>query len=215
MTATAILFDCEFLVCDGAPGRFWCGPGDPDPTVVQIGAVRLTLEPPFDLGETFERVIQPRDRTGQPVPLDPLFTRLTGLTQARVAAEGVPLATVLAAFDTYSEGAPLWSWGKDEFNLIAISCFVEGLPPPIPATRFHNAARLLEKAGEPRDRIHDLRSHTLMAAFGLTPPEGRAHDALTDARHVALTLQHLLRSGRLTPSDFAVPNGLRCPRARL
>jgi len=40
---TAIIYDCEFLVSDGAQQRFWCGPTDPDPVIAQIGAVRLDL----------------------------------------------------------------------------------------------------------------------------------------------------------------------------
>ena len=38
-----IMFDCEFLVTEGAYRRFWCGPYDPDPIVVQIGALKLDL----------------------------------------------------------------------------------------------------------------------------------------------------------------------------
>jgi hypothetical protein len=33
--------------------------------------------------------------------------------------------------DRFSEGARFWSWGKDELNMVAISCYVAGIPAPI------------------------------------------------------------------------------------
>ena len=44
---TAIIFDCEFLVIEGAPQNFWCGPFDPDPVIAQIGAAKLDLQGDF------------------------------------------------------------------------------------------------------------------------------------------------------------------------
>ncbi|MBV2358837.1 exonuclease [Thalassococcus sp. CAU 1522] len=199
MTDTAIVYDCEFLTATGAPRRFWCGPLDPDPVVFQIGAVRIGLSAPFPELERFSVVIAPRDRFGAPVTLDPLAERLTGVTNARVAAEGLPLDRALGSFSVFAGDDALWSWGKDEFNMIAISCYVAGIAPPLPAARFGNAAALLHAAGVALDDIHRLRSNTLPDHFGLTVPDARGHDALGDARMVAVVLRHLMDRGRLHP----------------
>ena len=198
----AVVYDIEFLTAPGAPQRFWCGPTDPDPVVAQIGAVRLSLEGDFAIGERLDLRVRPPTRDGEPAEIDPLFTRLTGIDPAALA-DGLPLDTALDRLDAFSEAARLWSWGKDEFNLIAVSCYVAGLPPPIPVGRFGNACALFLAAGVPLEDIQKTRSNTVPALLGLDPPDLSAHDAADDALAVALGLQSLLRSGRLDPSRLA------------
>ena len=200
MSATAIIYDCEFATAPGAPQRFWCGPCDPDPIVFQIGAVRMSLDAPFGVLERFEVLITPLDRTGAPVKLDPLNARLTGVSEARLAEEGVALGTALQRLSDFAATDMLWAWGKDEFNMVAISCYVAGITPPIPAHRFGNAPTLFLQAGVPLDVIHGLRSNTMLEHFGLTLPDARSHDALGDARMVAETLRHLMQTGQLDPT---------------
>lgn len=202
----AVVFDCEHLAEEGSPSRYWCGPDDPDPLLVQIGAVRLSLEPPFAIGESFDCIVRPVGRDG-PVAITGFFARLTGLDAARVAAEGRPLDDALGRFAAFAGDAPLWSWGKDEITSIAPACFVSGIVSPLPAARFGNSAALLLRAGVPLAEVHGLRSHTLPSRFGL-PPEPRAHDGVADARGVARVLAHLLGKGLLTPEDFRTgPSG--------
>lgn len=209
----AIVFDCEFLVCEGAPGRFWCGPFDPDPIVVQIGAAKLGLAGDFPVLDTFRVHIAAVDRFGAPAPIDPVLTALTGITAETVAAEGVPLAKAIAAFDAFSEGARFWSWGKDEINLMAISTYVAGIAPTLPPTRFGNASALLLEAGVPRETVERTRSNELVGLFGIAHPPLRAHDARDDALSVAFVLQHLLREGRLAPARLASAPGDGAARA--
>ena len=194
-----VIYDCEFLTAPGAPQRFWCGPHDPDPVVAQVGAVLLGLEGDFPVLDTLRTPVIPRGRQGVRIPLDPLFIRLTGVDEAMIEAEGLELAAALDRLEGFAQGARLWSWGKDEFNLIAISCYLQGIAPPIPAARFGNATRLLLQAGMPLEDIHKTRSNTLAAYFELDHPPLRGHDALDDARAVAFVIQHLLRQGRLSP----------------
>ena len=82
---------------------------------------------------------------------------------------------------------------------MAISCYVAGISPPIPATSFGNAASLLLAAGVALDTITELKSHNLAAHFGLECKELRAHNALDDATSLAQVIQHLLRVGKLKP----------------
>ena len=199
---TAIIFDCEFLTRPGAPSRFWCGPHDPDPVIAQIGAVRLALADDFAITDTFRIHVHPPGRFGAPQSIDPLFTKLTGITPDILATEGQPLASALAEFAAFAGADRLWSWGKDELNLMAISCYIAGIAPVIPAHRFWNACHLLRAAGMPYDDLTRTRSNTLMSYYGLSDPDLVAHDALDDARSVAIVVQHLLRRGQLSPAEF-------------
>jgi len=206
MTTThAVIFDCEYLTAEGAMRRQWCGPLDPDPCVVQIGAVKLSLDPGFELSGTFQVLIRTRDRFGTNCELDPYFTELTGIGQQTVEKEGIGLAEALGGFDRFSEGGDFWSWGKDELSLLAISCYVERIAPPIPARRFGNASGLLLKAGMPYADLQKTTSGHLADYFQIEGSGRRHHDALDDAMSVALSLQHLLRTGRLQPEDFGLP----------
>lgn len=198
---SVIFYDAEFLTAPGAPQRFWCGPNDPDPLTIQLGAVRLSLEPPFALSKPQSWTVRPVDRDGRFVAPDPLVTRLTGLTSDDLAA-GMPLAEAMAALRDFAGGDLLLAWGKDELLTLAASLFVQGLTSPIPATQFRSAVPLLVRAGESTETVEGLRSHTICGHFGLENP-GRAHDAAGDALAVATVFAHLLTEGRLTASDFA------------
>lgn len=204
----AVVFDCEFLTAEGAQSRFWCGPFDPDPVVAQIGLVKIGLEGDFPVLETLCLHIVPRDRSGARMPLDPYFTDLTGVTEDAITTHGIPLREALQRTEAFAAGARLWSWGKDEFNLVAISCYVEGLTPPIPATRFGNACDLVLKGGMPYADLKTMRSNRLADYFRIAHPPLRAHDALDDALSVGWTIQHLLRQGKLAPSDLTGVPGL-------
>lgn len=197
-----VIFDCEWLAGETSYKRLWCSPDDPDPMVVQIGAVKLSLEPPYPVLDTLRLHILPKDRRGQPVPLPDFLIGLTGITEDTLKREGLPLDQALTALETFADGSDFWSWGKDEFYLMAISCFIAGLAPPLPATRFFNAASLMTKAGMPKEDRERTSSSGLTRYFRLDTPDLPAHDGLNDALGIALSLQHLLREGRLDPSDF-------------
>lgn len=199
---TAIVFDCEFLCREGSQRRFWCAADDPDPVIAQIGAVKLGLGGDFPLIDTFNAYVRPIDRFGRRYVLDPFFTELTGITDDTLDAEGVPLQDALFSFDRFSDGARCWSWGKDELNMMAISCYVAGIEPPIPAHRFDNAVKLLLAAGMPIEDLAKTRSNQLADYYGVEHPALRAHDGLGDALSVAYTLQYLLRSGKLPLDAF-------------
>jgi hypothetical protein len=86
--------------------------------------------------------------------------------------------------------------------MIAISCYVEGIPPAIPAPRFDNAVKLLLAAGMPVEDLARTPSNKLAEYYGIDLPELKGHDALDDARSIAHTLQHLLRLGKIKSSVF-------------
>lgn len=199
---TAIVFDCEFLCLEGSQRRFWCAAHDPDPVIAQIGAVKLGLEDDFPVLDTFKAYVRPIDRFGNQFPLDPFFTGLTGISEDDIAEHGIALQDALAAVDRFSENALFWSWGKDELNMMAISCYIAGIPPSIPADRFDNAVKLLLAAGMPVDDLARTPSTKLADYYGVQHPPLKGHDALDDALSISYALQFLLKTGRLNPDVF-------------
>lgn len=198
----AIIFDCEFLCLEGSQRRFWCAAHDPDPVIAEIGAVKLGLEGDFPILGTYKAYVRPIDRFGHQYALDPFFTTLTGITEENIKAEGVALQDALAGVDSFSDGARFWSWGKDELNMVAISCYVAGIQPSIPAHRFDNAVKLLLAAGMPIEDLAKTPSNRLADYYGVEHPPLQGHDALDDALSVSYTLQHLMKIGSLRPEVF-------------
>jgi hypothetical protein len=201
---TAIIFDCEFLVIEGAPQNFWCGPFDPDPVIAQIGAAKLSLQGDFAILGSTRLFVKPVDRHGRAYALDPFFTRLTGISDETIADKGIALQDAINALDRFSGGAQLWSWGKDELNMMAISCYVANVAPKIPAHRFDNACKLLLRAGMPYADMKTTRSNKLSGYYGLRHPPLQEHDALDDALSVTYVPQHLLKAGKLTAAHFGM-----------
>lgn len=199
---SAVIFDCEFLCLEGSQRRFWCAAIDPDPVIAQIGATRISLDGDFEIIDTFKRYVVPIDRHGQRYALDAFFTQLTGVSEADIDREGVPIADALQALDTFSMGARCWSWGKDELNMVAISCYVAGVPFPMSAQRFDNAVKLLLAAGMPVEDLARTPSNKLVEYYKVDHPPLRGHDALDDALSVTYAVQYLLRTGKLAPEVF-------------
>ncbi|NTF43321.1 3'-5' exonuclease [Rhizobium rhizogenes] len=199
---TIIIFDCEFLCLEGSQRRFWCAAHDPDPVIAEIGAVKLGLEGDFPILATYKAYIRPIDRFGNQYALDPFFTALTGISEEIISAEGMSLQDALAGLDGFSDGAGFWSWGKDELNMMAISCYVAGIQPLIPAHRFDNAVKLLLAAGMPVEDLARTPSNKLADYYGVDHPPLHGHDALDDALSVSYTLQHLMMAGKLQPEAF-------------
>ncbi|MBZ9808079.1 exonuclease domain-containing protein [Mesorhizobium sp. BR1-1-9] len=199
---TAIIFDCEFLCLEGSQRRFWCAAHDPDPVIAQIGAVRLGLEDDFPVLGTHKAYVRPIDRFGRRYALDPFFTELTGITEEKLEIEGIALGEALVDLDRFSGGARFWSWGKDELNMMGISCYIAGIPALIPAVRFDNAVKLLISAGMPIEDLARTPSNKLADYYDVQHPPLQGHDALDDALSVAYTLQYLMKAGKLRPDAF-------------
>lgn len=199
---TAIIFDCEFLCLEGSQRRFWCAAHDPDPVIAQLGAVKLGLEEGFPILDSYKAFVRPIDRFGDQYALDPFFSTLTGITEENLKTEGISLQDAIAGLDLFSGGARFWSWGKDELNMIAISCYVAGIQPSIPAHRFDNAVKLLLAAGMPIEDLAKTPSNELSHYYGVQHPPLRGHDALDDALSLSYALQHLLKAGKLRPEAF-------------
>ncbi|CAB9502055.1 Exonuclease [Seminavis robusta] len=202
---TAIIYDCEFLTAQGALKNSWWGLEDPDPLVVQIGAVKIGLDDKaLPIQDTWQRFIKPVDRHNQQVPLDPYFVDLTGITQQQVDEQGVSLEDALNEMAGFVGNDMCWAWGKDEFYACAVSCYAVGITPPIPMNQFDNARKILALAGMPREDLVTTNSGKLASYFGVADPI-REHNAIDDAKSITRALQHLSQENRLNPDWLTKP----------
>lgn len=200
----AIIYDCEFLTAEGVMEQFWTGPGNPDPIVVQIGAVKVNLDTELSIEETKTLYTIPVDRHGKECRLDPYFTELTGVTETDIQKHGQSLESALTELDNFSEGSKFWAWGKDEMFFIGVSCFIAGLVSPISAKRFGNAKDLLQKAGMPVKDINQTNSGKLSRYYGLKEAELiKEHDGLSDALSITYAMQHLVKQQLFYPEWLA------------
>jgi len=125
--------------------------------------------------------------------LSEYLERLTGITNARMAEEGVDLVGAFAKFLEFIGGAPTWAFGHDD--LIFVDNFrLYGLSPPMPA--YENIAPWLRANG-----VHPKHAGDTAEAAG-TALSGQKHDALFDARSVAAGVRALVARG--APNPFLI-----------
>ena len=185
-----ILFDLEFTAWQGSMEHRWLRPGE-FREVVQIGAVKVDAASLEEL-DSVDILVKPRLN---PV-LSSYFEELTGVTNERLAASGVDFAEGYRAFIRFADGAPLAAFGRDDLVLID-NLKLYGLKgePHLPS--YINIVPWLVRAGvDPRG----LHACDIAEASGATF-EGRRHDALDDARSIALGIKTLVARG--FPNPFA------------
>ena len=184
MIQTLVIFDLEFTAWPDSMAGHWQAPGQ-FKEVVQIGAVRLELE---NLAVTtkFECLVKPRIN---PV-LSEYFERLTGITNVRLAKEGVDFETAYRRFIAFAGGDPIAAFGHDEWVLEGnIRLYGMNDLPPLP--RFLELREWFEGHGIETKRLHSCDVGPLLGV----PFEGQMHDALCDARSLAAGMAVLIKRG--------------------
>jgi inhibitor of KinA sporulation pathway (predicted exonuclease) len=197
-----ILFDFEYTAWQGSKARRWSGPGE-HREIIQIAALRVAgkaatagaAAADSALAETasFDRLVKPKHN---PI-LSPYITALTGIEQAAVDLRGQSFAEVFADFYAFCEQGclPCFCYG-DDVSVLQENFVLNNLPfARFPAGIFDIRATF-EQAGID---THPYTSGTVYQALGVEF-EHAAHNALNDVRSLALTLQELLRLGRMESS---------------
>jgi len=182
----AVVFDLEFTAWQGSMARGWSLPFELK-EIVQIGAVKLDAETLRTVDE-FAMVVRPRVN---PVLSDYLVA-LTGITNDEVANRGVDFAIAYRAFlDFVGKGAS-WAFGRDDL-IFEENMRLYGLVlPPAP---YGNVIPWFAQHG-----IDLSGGHACDVAQATGAPfEGRKHDALSDARSVALGVVTLIQRGAPNP----------------
>ena len=184
----ATVFDLEFTAWEGSMAQRWLAPGE-FKEVVQIGAVQLDAETLEERG-SLDLVVRPR--------INPVLSRyleqLTGITNARVSAEGLDFAQAYRRFVEFAGGGVICAFGRDDLVLLE-NLRLYGLPAEPALPPYVNVTPWLRLHGiEPAGR-HACDVGPLCGA----PFEGREHDALADARSVAAGIRALVARGASNP----------------
>lgn len=185
---SVIVFDLEFTAWPGSMEHRWLRPGE-FREVVQIGAVKLDAET-FDETAAIDILVKPR--------LNPVLSRyleeLTGVTNERLATEGVDFAEGYRAFVRFADGATLAAFGRDDLVFVD-NMRLYGLTDEPSLPPYINIAPWLARSGvDPRG----LHACDIAKAAGAVF-EGRRHDALADARSIALGIKTLVARGHANP----------------
>jgi DNA polymerase III epsilon subunit-like protein len=200
-----IIFDCEWLTDNGAWERSNCGPYDPDPQIVQLGAIRIALNPELTILQQFNQYVRPRTRTGEQHVIPEFFSEFTGITKEKIAKDGKNFSEVIDDFLSFSNQADcFWSWGKDELA-IAKSCYLSKLTFPIAPDLFGNISKIFLKAVMPLSDILKTNSGRLAQYYGLSLNNHNEHNALCDVLSIHASLKHLSDLGKLDSNWLEKP----------
>jgi inhibitor of KinA sporulation pathway (predicted exonuclease) len=180
----ATVFDLEFTAWEGSLARDWMAPGE-FRELVQIGAVKVDAET-FAVLDTLDVLARPRIN---PV-LSDYFSNLTGITNAALAARGMDFLEAYRRFVDFADGGLICAFGRDDFIFVEnFRLYAIDDAPAIPP--YVNAIPLLLENGINPRGFHACDVARLCGAEFT----GREHDALDDARSVALGLKSLVAKG--------------------
>lgn len=159
----------------------------PSGRIIQIGAVQLDCRT-GKISDPFDRIVHPKFWGDGEKLLSPEIVELTGITQERLDAEGLPLAHVLHEFWAYVGSKPMAAWGRDVWLLIEASRTL-GVAHKIPRALDVKSLGEILRCIYPGKTKGGLKS--TMEAFGMQF-QGRQHDAVRDARNTARLIQRWL-----------------------
>ena len=188
--ASITVFDLEYTAWECSMARHWLTPGE-FKEVVQIGAVKLDADS-FEGLEEFEVLVRPRIN---PV-LSPYFEKLTGITGRQVARDGEDFAIAYGRFLDFAGDGPIAAFGRDD-RALKDNLRLYGLTGARPLPLFYDLRGWFAVLGvDPRG----MHSCDIAPALGV-PFQGRAHNALDDAKSVASVMAVLASRGtRLRPA---------------
>jgi len=184
-----LVYDTEFTSWKGfrengfrEPGRY--------PEIIQFGAVKLDMSDGLRETAAFECFVRPRENP----ELSDYIVDLTGITQAVIDEHGRSFEAAFEDFQRFTGGdcRAYFSYGEDHW-IVSLNCGLNDVVAPEWLKDERNLRDILAERGlvDPR-----LASSDLPAAFGLDA-DFKQHDALGDARAIAMTLRHLLQEGRI------------------
>lgn len=173
---------------EGALARNWTGPNE-FREVVQIGAVRLEVESLEEVA-SFDVLIRP---IRNPILSDYLVA-LTGISNERLAQEGISFEEGYGAFLAFCGGANPWAYGGDA-GILTENVSLHGLEGQLPPCGGGDIMPGLQRAGLQLEGINSGKLATFVGAAW----NGREHDGLDDARSIAAALRTLVERGMTNP----------------
>ena len=161
--------------------------------ILQIGAVRVTQDQ--QVGDEFQVLIKPKYYRR----LNRRVSKLTGIKEAQLREEGVPLPEAMEQFRQWcGEDIIFLTWGFDDITILKENLQLYGLDDGW-VNRWYNAQMIFNAQTDGSNAQKALK--TAMEIFGIEPTRP-AHDALGDAYHTALICSRLdLKKGAAEYDD--------------
>jgi inhibitor of KinA sporulation pathway (predicted exonuclease) len=185
-TRHAIVFDLEFTAWEGSLARGWSRPFELK-ELVQIGALKIDSRT-LKIVDEFEMLVRPRVNPH----LSEYLSALTGITNEAMGGRGVDFAVAYRAFLDFAGVAATWAFGRDDL-IFEDNVRLYGLT--MPRLPYTNVIPWFGKNG-----VDLTGKHACDVAMAVGASfEGRAHDALADARSVALGITTLVARGASNP----------------
>ena len=145
--------------------------------IIQIGAVRVTEEQSVE--DEFQVLIKPKYYRH----LNRRVSKLTGIKEARLKEEGIPMREAMEQFRTWcGENVVFLTWGFDDIGILRENLQLYGLDDSWTGN-WYNAQMIFNAQTDGSNAQKALS--TAMEIFEI-PATRPAHDALGDAYHTAL-----------------------------
>ena len=150
--------------------------------IIQIGAVRVTEDQ--QVADEFQVLIKPKYYRH----LNRRVSKLTGIKEARLHAEGVPMKDAIDAFHSWcGEDIVFLTWGFDDIGILRENLQLYGLDDSWTG-KWYNAQMIFNAQTDGSNAQKALK--TALEIFEIEPSRP-AHDALGDAYHTALICARL------------------------
>ena len=150
--------------------------------IIQIGAVRVTEDQ--QVADEFQIMIKPKFYRS----LNRRVSKLTGIKESRLKAEGVPFPNAMESFRSWcGEDVVFLTWGFDDIGILKENLRLFELPEDW-TDRWYNAQMIFNAQTDGSTAQKALK--TAMEVFGIEATRP-AHDALGDAYHTALICARL------------------------
>ena len=150
--------------------------------IIQIGAVRLTED--GQVADEFQVMIRPKYYRR----LNRRVSKLTGIKESRLNAEGVPFSEAMKQFRSWcGEDIVFLTWGFDDIGILRENLRLFGLDESW-TEKWYNAQMIFNAQTDGSNAQKALK--TAMEMFGIEATRP-AHDALGDAYHTALICARL------------------------
>jgi len=150
--------------------------------IIQIGAVRVTEDQ--QVADEFQVLIKPKYYRR----LNRRVSKLTGIKETQLRAEGVSMEEAMAAFRAWcGEDVTFLTWGFDDITILRENLQLYGIEDNW-VSRWYNAQMIFNAQTDGSNAQKALK--TAMEMFGIEATRP-AHDALGDAYHTALICARL------------------------
>ena len=145
--------------------------------IIQIGAVRVTEDE--QVLDEFQVLVKPKFYRS----LNRRVSKLTGIKESRLKAEGIPFAEAIERFRAWcGEDVVFLTWGFDDITILRENLQLHQLPWDW-VDRWYNVQMMFNAQTDGSTSQKALK--TAMEIFGIEASRP-AHDALGDAYHTAL-----------------------------